>query len=331
MRTKNRGIFNMSNLLLENFINEINSKRESAIKSAYEFRMDKIKKQIANIPAKVKNWNEVFDKELKAEVVKDGFKTECDNRSAFARLNLGEKRSIKSQFAFFQHVFVLSQRIKNFVEDKQFSSGGFNLETHQVYVVESMENIKKEIMMITKMEVNQIFDMYLSRVATTVKQIDYCNPIAKCEIDTFDLDGYPTSKILIATENNTECEIKTSVKWNFSKYGKMFGQYPTTIHNQKRNGEKQTNHIFHVASDNFNVVWTEMKAHEKNEKTNRAIKRLEEELSQVEKSNPNDDYYDAKYIAKRVKKLNERIAKEKAKLIDVRSYRDVGQSLLEVA
>jgi len=321
----------MSNLLLENFIKSINSKRVDAIQTAYEFRMDKIKKQIANIPAKVKNWNEVFDRDLKAEVVKDGLKTECDTRSHFARLHLGQKRSIKSQFSFFQNIFVLSERVKGWVEDKQYAGGGYNQVTHEIYTLDKMENIEKEIMMLTKMEINEVFDMYLARVTTTVKQIDYCNTIVKCDINTFELNGYPTSTISIATENNTECEIKTSIKWNCSKYGKIFGQYPTTIHNQKRNGEKQTNHIFQVASDNFNHVWTEMKAHEKNEKTQKAIIRLEEELSQVEKSNSNDEYYDAKYFAKRVKRLNERLAKEKAKLIDVRAYRDVGQSLLEVA
>jgi len=321
----------MSNLLLENFIKSINSKRVDAIQNTYEYRMDVIKKQIANIPAIVKHHNEnSFDIDLKAESVENGFKTECDTRSYFSRKG-SQLDSVKSQFTFFQNMFVLEKRIKKWVENKMYSGGGYDQVTHEIYKVDKMEFIEKEIMKMTKMQINEIFDMYLARVVHMVKQIDYCNTIVKCDINTFELNGYPTSKILIATENTTECEIKTSVKWNTSKYGLVFGQYPTTIHNQKRNGEKKTDNIFHVASDNFNRVWTEMKAHEKNEKTQKAIKRLEQELSQVESTDPNERHYDPKYIAKRVKRLNERLAKEKAKLIDVRAYRDVGQSLLEVA
>ena len=183
----------------------------------------------------------------------------------------------------------------------------------------------------TKFEINNVFDMYLSRVCDTVTKIDYCSEIEICDITSFEQRGYPVSEIAIITANNTHCTLRTSVKWNCSKYGKIFGQYPTTLHNVSRVGSDKTGNVYQVASDNFNHVWTEMKAHEKNEKTQKAIKRLEEELSQVESTDPNDRFYNAKYIAKRVKKLNERLAKEKAKLIDVRAYRDVGQSLLEVA
>ena len=109
----------------------------------------------------------------------------------------------------------------------------------------------------------------------------------------------------------------------------MFGQYPTTIHNIKREGLDKTGSIHQVASDNFNHVWTSFKAIEKNTKTNRAIARLEEELAGVQRLDPNDRFYNAKYEAKRVKRLNERIAKEKAKLIDVKAFRDVGQSLIK--
>jgi hypothetical protein len=169
-----------------------------------------------------------------------------------------------------------------------------------------------------------------------VTKIDYCSEITKCEIQSFEQNGYPVSQLSIATANNTKCTIRTSVKWNFSKYGLMFGQYPTTIHSVEREekkgkvivGSSKTGNIFEVASDNFNAVWTSFKAIEKNAKTNRAIARLEEELTGVQNTDPADRFYDAKYVAKRVKKLNERIAKEKAKLIDVKAFRDIGQSLL---
>jgi len=329
MLNTNQGDTQMGNLLLENFINEINTKREDAIQSSYEYRMDRIKKQIANIPAKVEKWNELYELDLKAEAVENGFKTECDTRSHFARLNGRRKSSIKDQFSFFQHIFVFTRKIKSWVENKQYSDGGYYQTTHEVYKVDEMENIEKEIMMLTKIEINQIFDMYLSRVCGEVTKIDYCSEITNCEIKSFDQKGYPVSELAISTVNNTSCTIRTSVKWNCSKYGKIFGQYPTTIHNIKRAGSDKTGSIYQVASDNFNHVWTSFKAIEKNEKTNRAISRLEEELSDVQKTNPEDRFYNPKYVAKRVKKLNERIAKESAKLIDVRAYRDVGQSLIK--
>jgi hypothetical protein len=313
----------MSNLLLENFIKSINSKRVDAIQKAFDQRMDGIQKQIDDIPNKVANYNNVYHDR------RDGFEPSVANDNGFTTQDLAYKSrwthftSLIDWFNFPYIVFSVSD----------LSPKDYRPRTYKTYryEIKDMEVIKKEIMTLTKHEINGVFDMYLSRVCETVTKIDYCSEIEICDITSFEQRGYPVSEIAIITVNNTHCTLRTSVKWNCSKYGKIFGQYPTTLHNVKRVGSDKTGNVYQVASDNFNRVWTEMKAHEKNEKTQRAINRLEEELSQVESTDPNDRFYNAKYIAKRVKKLNDRLEKEKAKLIDVRAYRDVGQSLLEVA
>ena len=313
----------MSNLLLENFIKSINSKRVDAIQKAFDQRMDGIQKQIDDIPNKVANYNNVYHDR------RDGFEPSVANDNGFTTQDLAYKSrwthftSLIDWFNFPYIVFSVSD----------LSPKDYRPRTYKTYryEIKDMEVIKKEIMTLTKHEINGVFDMYLSRVCETVTKIDYCSEIEICDITSFEQRGYPVSEIAIITVNNTHCTLRTSVKWNCSKYGKIFGQYPTTLHNVKRVGSDKTGNVYQVASDNFNRVWTEMKAHEKNEKTQRAINRLEEELSKVESTDPNDRFYNAKYIAKRVKKLNDRLAKEKAKLIDVRAYRDVGQSLLEVA
>jgi len=316
----NTGETKMTNLLLENFINEINAKREDAINKAFDQRMTVIKKQISQIAEKVSIHNE-------ANQDKKDFEPSVLTENGFITQQLSYKSrwdyslDLMDRFSFARIIFF----------GKDLSPRDYRPRTYTTYQYEvrDMEVIKKEIMDLTKIEINSVFDMYLSRVCDTVTKIDYCSEIEICDITSFDQRGYPVSEIAIITENNTHCTLKTSVKWNCSKYGKIFGQYPTTIHNVKRAGSDKTGNIFEVASDNFNNVWTSFKAIEKNEKTNRAIVRLEEELSSVQKTDPSDRFYDAKYIAKRVKKLNERIAKEKAKLIDVRAFRDVGQSLLK--
>ena len=312
----------MSNLLLENFIKEINSKREDAINKAFDQRMDVIQKQIDDIPNKVASYNDIIKD-------KDGLEPSVANDNGFITQDLAYKSRwtyFRSLIDFFNFPYIVFS-----VTD--LSPKDYRPRTYKTYryEIKDMEVIKKEIMELTKHEINGVFDMYLSRVCDTVTKIDYCSEIEICDITSFEQRGYPVSEIAIITANNTHCTLRTSVKWNCSKYGKIFGQYPTTLHNVRRVGSDKTGNVYQVASDNFNHVWTEMKAHEKNEKTQRAIKRLEEELSQVESTDPNDRFYNAKYIAKRVKKLNDRLAKEKAKLIDVRAYRDVGQSLLEVA
>jgi len=310
----------MGNLLLENFINDINSKREDAIQKAFTLRMEMIDNQINDIPKKVEFYNERFAN-------RDGFEQSFANANGFTTQDLSYKSpydnfvSLVDSFNFSSIMFSVKD-----LSPKDYRPR--TLSTYQ-YEIRDMEVIKKQIMDMTKFEINNVFDMYLSRVCSIVTKVDYCSEITNCEIKSFNQKGYPVSELAINTVNNTSCTIRTSVKWNCSKYGKIFGQYPTTIHNVKRAGSDKTANIFEVASDNFNNVWTSFKAIEKNEKTNRAIVRLEEELSSVQKTDPADRFYDAKYIAKRVKKLNERIAKEKAKLIDVRAFRDVGQSLLK--
>jgi len=324
----NTGETQMTNLLLENFINKINAKRENAINEAFTKRMEIIKNQISNIDTIVNNFNNQYPQGLKAEVVENGFKTEVDNRSFSKKRFGGSLPSVKDEISYSSFILVLSKRIKNWVENKMYSGGGYNETTHEIFTFDSIEIIEKEILKLTKFEINQVFDMYLARVVDMVAKIDYCSTIVKCDIETFDLNGYPTTKILVATENTTECEIRTTVKWNCSKYGKIFGQYPTTIHNQKRNGEKQTNNIFHVASDNFNKVWTEFQAHEKNTKLKRQIANLEKEISDLN----NDEKRNPKYVAHQTKLKTKRIEKLTSQLIDVRAFRDIGQSLLrEVA
>ena len=310
----------MSNLLLENFINEINAKREDAINKVFSDRMISIEKQINEISEIVKFYNERYS-------FRDGFEKSVANPNGFTTQDLAYKshwRSFVSLCDSFNFVNIIFS-VKD-LSPKDYRPRDYR--TYQ-YELRDMEVIKKEIMELSKHEINGVFDMYLSRVCDTVTKIDYCSEITNCEIKSFEQKGYPVSELAISTANNTNCTIRTSVKWNFSKYGLMFGQYPTTIHNIKREGSDKAGSIYQVASDNFNHVWTSFKAIEKNEKTNRAIARLEEELSSVQKTDPNDRFYNAKYQAKRVKKLNERIAKEKAKLIDVKAFRDVGQSLIK--
>lgn len=321
MLNTNTGENQMSNLLLENFINEINAKREDAIQKAFTQRIDVIKKQISQIAEKVSVHNEANQntKDFEASVLtENGFTT--------------QQLSYKSRWDYSVDLIDRFSFARIIFSAKNLSPRDYRPRTYETYQYEirDMEVIKKEIMDMTKFEINNVFDMYLSRVCEIVTKIDYCSEITNCEIKSFDQKGYPVSELAINTANNTSCTIRTSVKWNCSKYGKIFGQYPTTIHNIKRAGSDNTGSIYQVASDNFNHVWTSFKAIEKNEKTNRAIARLEEELSSVQKGNdPEDRFYDARYVAKRVKKLNERIAKEKAKLIDVKAYRDVGQSLIK--
>lgn len=323
----NTGETKMSNLLLENFINEINSKRNAAINDTFNFRMNNIKKTISNIPAFVNRWNDRIDAEiakygnekhdLRCELIENGFKSEEDTRDWFeVRKQFGFKpRKLIDTINYWQVIFC-----KSYIKTE-----GFNKKvTHTIYTVDTMENIEKEILTITKLEINNVFDMYLARVVDMVAKIDYCSTVAKCDINTFDLKGYPTTKILIATENNTECEIRTSVKWNCSKYGKIFGQYPTTIHNITKNGNATQGNIFQITSDNFNAIWTEFKAHEKNTKLNRQIANLEKEISDLnsdEKRNP-------KYVAHQTKLKNKRIEKLQSQLVNVRQFRDVGQSLI---
>lgn len=310
----------MSNLLLENFINEINAKREDAIQKAFTQRMDIINKQIKNIPNKVDLYNEVSNK-------RDSFVPSVANDNGFTTQDL----SYRSPYDNTRQLIDFFQFPRIIFSVKDLSEKDYRPKTYTIckYEIRDMEVIKKEIMDMTKFEINNVFDMYLSRVCDIVTKVDYCSEITNCEIKSFDQKGYPVSELAINTANNTSCTIRTSVKWNCSKYGKIFGQYPTTIHNIKRAGSDNTGSIYQVASDNFNHVWTSFKAIEKNIKTNRAIARLEEELSSVQKTDPEDRFYNARYVAKRVKKLNERIAKEKAKLIDVKAYRDVGQSLIK--
>lgn len=310
----------MSNLLLENFINEINAKREDAIQKAFTQRMDIINKQIKNIPNKVDLYNEVSNK-------RDSFVPSVANDNGFTTQDL----SYRSPYDNTRQLIDFFQFPRIIFSVKDLSEKDYRPKTYTIckYEIRDMEVIKKEIMDMTKFEINNVFDMYLSRVCDIVTKVDYCSEITNCEIKSFDQKGYPVSELAINTANNTSCTIRTSVKWNCSKYGKIFGQYPTTIHNIKRAGSDNTGSIYQVASDNFNHVWTSFKAIEKNIKTNRAIERLEEELSSVQKTDPEDRFYNARYVAKRVKKLNERIAKEKAKLIDVKAYRDVGQSLIK--
>ena len=320
MLNTNIGDTQMGNLLLEDFINEINSKRENAIQKAFTESMAIIGKQITKITEYVDSHNERNnnkDKFVPSVAIENGFTTQEQYwKSAW----YGQQELIE-RFSFSNVVF---QKID--LDPKNYMIRDFK---NYKYVIRNMDTIVKEMMTITKQEINAIFDMYLSRVCDTVTKIDYCSEITHCVINSFNQKGYPISEISICTKNDTACTIRTSVKWNRSKYNKWFGQYPTTIHDIVRAGSDKKGGIYEVASDNFNHVWTSFKAIEKNEKTNRAIARLEEELSSVQKTDPSDRFYDARYIANRSKKLNARITKEKAKLIDVKAYRDVGQSLIK--
>ena len=321
MLNTNIGDTQMGNLLLENFINEINAKREDAINKVFTQRMEIIGEQINDIPKKVAFYNERFAN-------RDEFEKSVANPNGFTTQDLSYKSQYTGNFVSLCDSFNFTNIMFSI---KDLSPKDYKVRYYRTYQYEirDMDTIVKEIRELTKHEINSVFDMYLSRVCDTVTKIDYCSEITNCEIKSFYQKGYPVSELAISTTNNTNCTIRTSVKWNFSKYGLMFGQYPTTIHNIKRAGSDNTGSIYQVASDNFNHVWTSFKAIEKNEKTNRAIARLEEELSSVQKTDPSDRFYNAKYIAKRSKKLNDRIAKEKAKLIDVKAYRDVGQSLIK--
>lgn len=320
MLNTNIGDTQMGNLLLEDFINEINSKREQAISKAFTESMAIIGKQITKITEYVDSHNErnnYGDKFVPSVAFENGFTTQEQSYS-----NRWNKVSgLADRFSFANIIFTRKDTSPKDYKYRELIIVKYELR--------NMDTIVKEMMSITKQEINAIFDMYLSRVCDTVTKIDYCSEITHCVINSFNQKGYPISEISICTKNDTACTIRTSVKWNRSKYNKWFGQYPTTIHDIVRAGSDKKGGIYEVASDNFNHVWTSFKAIEKNEKTNRAIARLEEELSSLQKTDANDRFYDARYIANRSKKLNARITKEKAKLIDVKAYRDVGQSLIK--
>jgi len=334
---KNIGELKMTNLLLENFINEINLKRKKTIEIDFQNRMEVIKNQISNLGKTITKYNDAWIGSLKAELVDHGFVVHRDtsleaNSFSYNRI---QRKSITDNFPNLTVIFDLNRTFIE-IEDKRMWNNKRSVCSLETYTIKSLDLIKKTVLEMVTADVNYVFDMYLARVVTQIKHIDFCNPINKCDIQTFELEGgYPSSIILIKTENNSECKIKTTLKWNFSKYGRMFGQFPTTIHGMKRDGLDHSGssyeNFLELVSDNFNQVWTEMQAHRKNEKTQKAIKKLEIELSEIENDDPNGRFYNAKYNQRRIKKLNDRLAKEKAKLIDVRAYRDVGQSLLEVA
>ena len=322
----------MTNLLLEDFINEINAKRQPAIQEYFDSRMKTVNYIISDFANKVNDWDNADDENLKCELIENGFITEADNRTYREKREFGQKRCFADKhyntFGYLDLIFNTKYLGKVDVKG-HFGSQS----THTSYTVKDIEEIKKVVLANITTQINNVFNMYLLRVTSTVKQIDYCSKVISCITKTFAINGYPNSTIDIKTENGTSCQIKTTLKWNSSKYGLVFGQYPTTIHNVAREGSDKKGNIFEVASDNYNYIWSEFKAHEKNDKTFAKIAKLKAELKDFERgfyfAYGEQRHYNERYAAHSIKRVNKRLAKLNSEIINVKAYRDIGQSLIK--
>ena len=127
----------MSNLLLENFINEINAKREDAINKVFSDRMISIEKQINEIPEIVKFYNERCS-------FRDGFEKSVANPNGFTTQDLAYKshwRSFVSLCDSFNFVNIIFS-VKD-LSPKDYRPRDYR--TYQ-YELRDMEVIKKESM-----------------------------------------------------------------------------------------------------------------------------------------------------------------------------------------
>mgnify|MGYP003674688485 CR=1 FL=1 len=332
------GEHKMTNLLLEDFINEINEKRQPIIQEYFDSRMENVNQIISNIPKKFNDWDNDAPENLKCELTEDGFITDVYTHGNKSKFGFAAKNfSIETITLIFHSGYIALTKLKGIA--------GFTIadDTKYKYTLKNIEDIKKVVLAKTTTEINNVFDMYLSRVTSTVKQIDYCSKVISCITKTFSINGYPNSTLDIKTENGSSCQIKTTLKWNTSKFGLVFGQYPTTIHNVAREGSEKKGHIFEVASDNFNEVWSVFEAHEKNDKTFAKIAKLKAELAAYEmmftkrqekafetyQAKPSLFANDTKNVQNKTKQVNKRIEKLNSEIIDVKSFRDIGQSLIK--
>ena len=325
----------MTNLLLEDFINEINEKRQPIIQEYFDSRMKYVNRNISENSNDVKNWDNDKVNNLNCVLIENGFITEIDKRGWREKRDAEEKKSYIETFSsyyldlLFNKEYLIVDNLSPEGEVSQYYASA----THKRYTFKNIEDIKKVVLANTTTEINNVFDMYLSRVTSTVKKIDYCSKVISCVTKTFSINGYPNSTIDIKTENGTSCQIKTTLKWNTSKYGLVFGQYPTTIHNVARDNSDKKGDIFEVASDNYNIIWSEFKAHEKNDKTFAKIAKLKAELKDFERgfyfADGEQRHYNERYAAHQIKRVNKRIEKLNSEIIDVKSFRDIGQSLIK--
>ena len=329
----NNGEQKMTNLLLEDFINEINAKRQPAIQEYFDSRMKYVNRNISENSNYVKDWNNDNLNNLKCELTENGFITEIDKRSWREIRDTEEKRSYTDTVCFLDLIFNKEYIIVDNLSPEGEVSQYYSSATHMRYTFKNIEDIKKVVLDNTTTEINNVFDMYLLRVTSTVSKIDYCSKVISCITKTFSINGYPNSTIDIKTENGTSCQIKTTLKWNRSKFDLVFGQYPTTIHNVARDNSDKKGDIFEVASDNYNIIWSEFKAHEKNDKTFAKIAKLKAELKDFERGFYFADgemrNYNERYAAHQIKRVNKRIEKLNSEIIDVKSFRDIGQSLIK--
>lgn len=318
----------MTNLLLEDFINEINEKRQPIIQEYFDSRMENVNQIISDIPKKFNDWDNNASENLKCELTENGFITDV-----YRHGNTTRRKRFNSKFTNETLNLIFNTKWINLTNLKGIA--GFTIEddTKYEYTLKNIEDIKKVVLANTTTEINNVFDMYLSRVTSTVKKIDYCSKVISCVTKTFSINGYPNSTIDIKTENGTSCKIKTTLKWNTSKFGLVFGQYPTTIHNVARDNSDKKGDIFEVASDNYNIIWSEFKAHEKNDKTFAKIAKLKAELKDFERgfyfADGEQRHYNERYAAHQIKRVNKRIEKLNSEIIDVKSFRDIGQSLIK--
>ena len=70
----------MTNLLLEDFINEINTKRQPLIQEYYDRRMKYVNRKISENSNDVKNWDNDKANNLNCVLTENGFITEIDKR-----------------------------------------------------------------------------------------------------------------------------------------------------------------------------------------------------------------------------------------------------------
>ena len=94
------GEHKMTNLLLEDFINEINEKRQPIIQEYFDSRMKYINRNISENSNYVKDWNNDNLNNLNCKLIENGFITEIDKRAWREKRDYGFKKVLQILFVF---------------------------------------------------------------------------------------------------------------------------------------------------------------------------------------------------------------------------------------
>ena len=177
----------MTNLLLEDFINEINTKRQPLIQEYYDRRMKYVNRKISENSNDVKNWDNDKANNLNCVLTENGFITEIDKRGwREKRFDLGgvEKKNYIETFSSYYLDLLLNKEylvIDNLSPEGEVAQY-YSSATHKRYTFKNIEDIKKVVLENTTTEVNNVFNMYLDRVTSTVKRIQNLLLISKLKM-----------------------------------------------------------------------------------------------------------------------------------------------------